>query len=488
MFRAIVTSTPLTTGEANTYFSNITGVAYHGDSTFLSTLRALIAPRIGEGESINLHFSNTTYRKAHIEDSSNSTKVLVRAVFNPEDWRDGTLFINELIGNDTDTSAWFELIENKFTEIYPEFHRIERVTDFFRKVFGVLCFVDPDTKKVFICVKDANTKRMHYLQCGILAFLPWYFNKEDGVTELERELIESLRMTTAEKYLECIGKIAGQYDFETEQVKRLLAGFETKFERRRIETVESEIQDILREIQDLNEMIHSKLKRKRDAEITVLGLQEKIRKTSDESEIMEYFLRNRRLHLNYVRGEEIGFGVKDYLTYFDEDMAESVINNDDSYVYYPGGLDGNRYIPHDDMKRLMTAIFLDETVKVKMCALYEFSPEGYVHGISHGDYDYKYGDATPNPHIDAYRCLGNYETAINELLTRYDYISAIEQCVASCKSLNFGDSTVMKEFMYRIYGRSDDSVNMKCIELPDGTMATPKEAIKYLKKEENQNG
>ena len=84
----------------------------------------------------------------------------------------------------------------------------------------------------------------------------------------------------------------------------------------------------------------------------------------------------------------------------------------------------------------------------------------------------------PNPHIDVYGCMGNYLGTINNLLVERNYVAAIEQCIASAKSLNFGDGVVIGRFAedIRRTGRS-------CIELPDGTMKTPKDAVRWL--EEN---
>ena len=66
-------------------------------------------------------------------------------------------------------------------------------------------------------------------------------------------------------------------------------------------------------------------------------------------------------------------------------------------------------------------------------------------------YDYNESCDTyiPNPHIDRYSCLGNYERTMNERLMENDAIGAIEQCISSCKSLNFSDSTVMEVLMDR---------------------------------------
>ena len=88
----------------------------------------------------------------------------------------------------------------------------------------------------------------------------------------------------------------------------------------------------------------------------------------------------------------------------------------------------------------------------------------------------------PNPHIDRYRCMGNYETKINNLLKNRDYIGALEQCAASAKSLNFHDSTVMSEFVRQIC--TNAGKNNRCIELPDGKVVKPAEAIKWIEAQE----
>lgn len=84
----------------------------------------------------------------------------------------------------------------------------------------------------------------------------------------------------------------------------------------------------------------------------------------------------------------------------------------------------------------------------------------------------------PNTHINEYSCMGNYQTTINKLLASHDYIGALEQCVASCKSLNWGDSTVMSAFVTTLWG--GNRTNNRCIELPDGRVVKPIGAIKWL--------
>ena len=61
MFKTSITATPLTTDAANSYFQNITGDKFGNDDSFLATLRALVAPRIKDEESIHLIFGSSSY-------------------------------------------------------------------------------------------------------------------------------------------------------------------------------------------------------------------------------------------------------------------------------------------------------------------------------------------------------------------------------------------------------------------------------------------
>lgn len=489
MFKSVINSTPLVSDAANSFFRNIIGDYFQRDATFLSTLRALVAPRMAEGDRIALSFSETSYTVDHVR--GNSTREMMNAICrysNALSGRGGEIQIHSFTSQTQDDNyACLELIKSSFEQQYEGWHRLNKVTDFFRKTFYVLCFINPEKKSVYLFTDKMDVKKMHYLQCSIFAFLPWYFDPAAGVSELEMELINSLREKKSDKYEDCIARVASQYDFRTQKIRNLLAGFETRYERQECERVRMEIGEYIDEINRLNNQIGEYLRYKADKEIRLLGLETKIAQGSTEdSEIMEYFLCNNRLVLEQVTDTYMVFSCMDYLTYFDEDMAKQMIDNKRSYVYRPNGRMCNNFIQADDMKKLMYAIFIDQTLRMKMCCAYKFELNGNVKGLREHSYGYEFRECTPNTHIDRYACMGNYERTINQLLVKHDYIGAIEQCIASCKSLNFADSAVMEEFMRRIYGISDYDVNIRCIELPDGKVVTPKEAIEWLNAQESQ--
>lgn len=489
MFRQVVTSTPLTTDAANNFFQRIGGESFQRDVTFISTLRALVAPRIAEDESVYVRFTASNYSATRLAEYSAKNAVR-EVVYAGEDCNAGEIVVHSFCHTDQDSNyAWMELMKSTFTSVYPEWHLLDKFTDFYKKTFYTLCFINPTKKSVIIFVDNLSIQRMHYLQCAIFAFLPWYFDPAQGVSTLEMNLIGSLKLKDSAEYENCIAEIAEKYDFRAAKIRMLLAGFETRYEKLECDTIRNTIQRIMREIENLNQNIGQYLREKSDCEIKLLGLETKIASDSEDSEIMDYFMRNQNLVLENVNGETMTFVVKAYLEYFSDDMAQRMIDNANSYIYKPNGRACNNLIPADDMKLLMKAIFIDQSIRIKVCAAYTFSMRGNVSAVSQYGYPPECRECTPNPHIDGFSCMGNYKQTINTLLQNHNYIAAIEQCAASCRSLNFGDSTVMSEFMKRIYGMSDrqSRVNMRCIELPNGSVVYPKEAIEWLKAQEATN-
>lgn len=486
MFKEIINSSPFVSDIANDFFRNIDGDAFKGDISFVATLRALVAPRMQEGESLYFTHTSTSFTANRIK-SMPATDAVRLITTRCRDMNRGTILIHSFNNScRNDNYANLELMKSTFTSTYKDWVMLDKVSEFFRKAFYVLCFVNPNKKQVVIFTDNLSIRRFHYLQCSILAFLPWYFDPEKGVSPEEMKLIKSLREKTLDKYEECMAKLAEQYDFRATKIRKLLTGFETKYEEIECNNVKDCINDCISSIDALNASIVAYLRKKRDCELKLLGLQTKIASYNGESEIMEYFLSNDKLSLISVDNYTMIFAVKDYLTFFDEELAMSTIKNHGSYIYLPYGIEGNDYIPEDDMELFMRAI-VEQKIRIKFCAAYRFSFGEYIGAIAHYNYGLEFCDCTPNPHIDQYSCMGDYERTINTLIKDNNYIMALEQSIASCKSLNFGDSPVMQEFMNRLYGISDNNVNIRCVELPNGIVVTPKEAIVFLKSEADTN-
>lgn len=128
----------------------------------------------------------------------------------------------------------------------------------------------------------------------------------------------------------------------------------------------------------------------------------------------------------------------------------------------------------------MRAIFVDRKIRLRFCAAYEFDLQGQVTGLNNHEFEQSvFGTYMPNPHIQQYHCLGNYAQQINLFLQQQNYIGAIEQCIASCISLNWNDWTVIEKFLSVLL--QDAWGVQRCIELPDGSVVSATDAIEWLK-------
>lgn len=66
MFKANIQQTPFTTKAADACFQNIVGEPFGYDYSFLATLRALLAPRMKEDDSLCLRFGSSNYNAQDI--------------------------------------------------------------------------------------------------------------------------------------------------------------------------------------------------------------------------------------------------------------------------------------------------------------------------------------------------------------------------------------------------------------------------------------
>lgn len=477
MFKANITQTPFTTDAANTYFQNITGSAFGYDISFLATLRALLAPRVGEEDHINLVFGSSNYTAGNLRGVSEE-KAVSAICSNYYLSRSGQLIIHSLKSNQEGNEFSFNVIEKKFTTVYDGYHRHEKLKTFYRKSFNLDCYINPELKSTIVFVENLDNKKMHYLQVSILAMLPWYLDPEVGLSEEELELAYSMRETSPDKYNRCLAKMVEKYDFRSARIRQMLGDFETRYEKMECDRVRNEISSYDAKISELNNSIGDYLRHRNESCIRLMGLEAKIAEGGD-SEIMEYFLCNRRLVLERVTNTDMYFSVKDYLEYFDSDMAERIIRNRNSFVYYYG-LSQRGEEGAEKAKKLLTEIFVSENprLKIRFCAAYRFNLNGSVEGIRGHDFGFEFDGYMPNTHINGYACMGNYQRTINDMLRKRNYIAAVEQCVASCKSLNWGDSTVMESFMNTFWGGA------KCIELPDGSVVKAEQAIQWLEEQD----
>ena len=476
MFKNEISSSPLLTDQANSLMSNITGDRFMGDCSFLATLRALLFNRIPKDETVTFKVSRSDYSSGDV--ASGNKRDMVRNICRTNAAIDTAggfalhYFNNMTQKANTDS---FKLVEEYFESLYPGYKRLDKITEFYRKAFPVVCFLNAEKKSVALFVEQMDYRRFHYLQCAIFPMFPWYFDLKTGLTELEMSLVRSLMENSPDPYRDCIRKICDTFDFRSATIRQQLAGFELRYIKDALASSEGQYRSITENIADFNRRLSDELTKLNDLNFRISGMRQKLEEGSEDSEIMDYFLANKNLTLKASAGAQIEFIARGKLEYFDPEMAERAVNNKSSLLYVRGSRMGK-----DDRELLWRAIFLDEKIRVNVCAAFTLSISCGVNTCSHYSYGDDFDDCMPHPHIDEYGCMGDYVRIVNDLMQRHDYIMALEQCIASTRSLNFADSTVLGYFVSALMEGGNKS---RCLELPDGRIVKPEEAVKWLKEQ-----
>lgn len=477
MFKNEISTSPLLNEPANSLMSHIRGDRFMGDCSFVATLRALLYNRVPKDEQIVLKISRSDYSVNDVENTRKRDMVRNICSHNNQIGQRGGFalhyFSNTTLKANQDCMA---VIESEFENTYPGYKRLDKITAFYRKAFPVICYLNTELKSIVLFVEQMDYRRFHYLQCAILPMVPWYFDQKAGVSSLEKKLLESLMENQPDNYRDCISEIYETFDFRSEVIRKKLSGFELRFIRDAIASAQSQYTSTTNAIADFNRRLDEELRRLADINFRIAGMQAKLESGDDESEIMEYFLANKNLTLVDSYDSRVDFIVRAKLEYYDPEMAERAINNKNSLLYTRGSR-----INKEDRMLLWKAIFMENVISVNVCAAFRLSINGGVSTNGHYSFGEEFNNCMPHPHIDEYNCMGDYVRIINELMQNHDYIMALEQCIASARSLNFADSTVLGHFVSVLMEGDDRS---RCLELPNGSVVKPADAIKWIKEQE----
>ena len=454
MFTARVSETALTVGGSGEIFKNIT-VSNAPDASLLSTLRAVISPRIPEGQTLSVYVSRENPFRAEGNTPSSDT-----------------LYIIECRDLDDDVAA--------FKSYYPAFTEQKRVSEYFSREFRVYCFVNEERRTSIVLTEAQDLSRFHFLQFPLPLYLPWYApkSKEEMLPE-EKAALESLAYKNVDKYLNALAEIAKRYDFRTAQIKEKLGGFMSNRKEHALRSLENQISTYAREIESLYERIRGHMRSRQDLLVRIAGVKAS---NADSDELSRYFLADKNLTLKEASGGILQFYVRGQLSNYDEEDIKRIIKNRGADMYdYCGYSDA--VISRDELEILAKAIFVDGSVKVNLCGLFTLDLDNInVDAESGSRYPAEFNDCMPNPHFDEYSCLGSYRQHIMEFISNQDVVGAIVQCEASVRSINVNDPS-FGHFIKTLVVPDETHRNDVCIELPTGEVVGARAAVDYLKKE-----
>ena len=475
MFNQAVYSTTLTSDVANTLFSNIDAISAM-DSSFISTLRVLLHKRLPQDEYVHLNC-----RELHIpvNDIIGASTLQCMRWFAPEE----TLVSPESGHNITivHTALTFPGAGEKMLEIVranagvgkrymSNYTRQDDLQVFFARKLKTLFYTDDTERNTIIFAEKLELKHFHALQMMIPKYLPRLFDSIP-LTDAEIKLLKSTGGKSAIEYERMIEDFAKELDIRAEIIRTKLAGFETGFERIRADELRNEINICQNEYELHLSHAREAANKIQERMYTLAGLEAVIQKHTGDSELAEYFMCNKNLTITRVVGTKIEFVAHGYADIFDIDAFEAYVGNHSGYFY--SGL--SAAVTPTQMETLYMAVFSEGRYKLRICAAYTADMRTGLRAFSNYTFPHESRTYFPNPHIQGFGCIGSYGGRFQEYMHKRDYVGAIDQAVVSARNLNFYDSAVIAAF-----ARDFSRTSIKCLERSDGTLITPKEAIKEL--------
>lgn len=496
MFTKEVNSLTLVSDIADEIFPRINGSFYGGDQSFVATLRALLYSRLPEDESVTMKYSNRRAQKREAElfdkkDNHYINECLRAAPVMDKDAH-GKLHIHSVRSPmKEDIEAAFGFIDNSADLKKLGFKPVADLQKFLeQKKIMARFYINEERKCMVIFIENMDIKRWHLLQAMTPRYFPWYF-KDAPMTEEESVIIKALTNRYAPDYENAIEDFAKKFDFRTANLRRLLRDFETAMDRNKLGETIRQIESYARQIEQYNQEIGRMFEAMNEQSVIRTGLEIKIGhyKEGEESEMMQFFVCNKGLHLVSANFDNFEFIVTTEISNYDPDMFDKLIRNHNS-AFYRDYRDartkyGNEEMSDDRIERLMKAIFAEERLKLRVCAAYRLNfNTARAYGLKNYNFENTfpgYKDFTPNQHIQYYACLGNNEAHIRKALQNRDYVGAIVACMSSAKNMNMFESNTITWFMQQVLSPNAG----RFIEMPDGSILTPLDAVKWLEEEAN---
>lgn len=450
----------------------INGDLFDSDHSFISTLRAIVAPRMSETDTLNLRITKIEERATTLKELSekDSIEVLSNGI------EENTLSICGFFGTENNVSTSIKIIDKSFKKIYPEFKELKDLREFVSAQSDMRFYINEKTKNTIIFVASLDMRLYHYIQSFTSRILPWYF-EERPLEDCERELVKSLIIKSSTRYERLIEEFAAKYDFRSKKIERMLGGFEKESNKKRLQTIRSDVSAVERSVDENVARYRDLIRKREQLLIEQAGILSIINNDNNGSELVEYFMCNKNIHPINTYEDTLSFIVSCTLENFDIEMYERISSNFGGYFYEDYDVTNDVFIPAETRKRFMDAIFCDEPLlKVKMCGFYTIALSGWVDTESYYNYPREFADRVPNPHLNRHHCLGNQKPLIERYLRDGDKIGAVEQCVCSAQSINVGESATFPYLLKELFSSNCADVML----LPDGTSCTPTEALKWL--------
>lgn len=478
MIKSSIRQTALTSQQADEYFSGkIEAAKMNDDVSMAATCRVLFGPRLKDGETIKVTNDTFVVREGSTFDFLDSRL---------QEMAPGNLIIYNILCAQGQGTNWRDAAKPYLEKAglyamddiikFMDAHKMKAL------VYTNTPHVPEEPKSPFdnsatiILIEGINATRWHMIQLLLRRLMGKWFHEQPLTAEENEGVINGLQGNDEAPYLELVRKYAETLDFRAGFIRKQLEGFEKRFEKERMKQLEDRVVRIDREMDNLVRQIGEKQGEREDIVATLYGY--RMNGGNAEPYVMNYFLRNKNLVLKSCTADYLDFFVAGWFDNWNPDVAKNTFEKGhmSSWLEYHS----RHGYSDDDAKLLYKAIFIDETVRVRLWTHYKLSlRNGESVNVYSGDRQPdEFGNALPNPHHFYHHCLGNNTTPIVEAMRVRDVVGAIEQCISATKGINLMEYASYHHFSNDLFDPQYGAIiYVKALD----KFITTKEAVKYLK-------
>ena len=347
-----------------------------------------------------------------------------------------------------------------------------------KKTVYVRVIEDENTAYVFL--PDPFLGEIYYVLSIVSTFFP-SIDKAKRLTEEEIELLKTLTGQSRANFETGISALLKNKCLEKYLLSIQLSNFERKMLNKRIKVAETQLSTMESKMEELLKE-YSEICVQRMTQVAIInGLTSMQEKQQADTELQEYFQRNRNICNLCIDGDVINFNVKTMLAPYNFDSWEDMSKRG---AIFEKCLGGSCIKTPADAKLILNAILCEDwKLRVKMCANFQLN---YLNGtIESRKYynfindDLDFAHYIPNPHLYHYNCFGLNKATILKALKDGDTIGAIEGAINVARRINVSDPS-FNRFIDDLYAWEG-----KCFVTRDGTEMKLKEALQYLKENNN---
>ena len=469
-------------------FDNVAGCLFRDggnqDVTMFATLRSLLSRRLGEGVGFTAKVINHPDSADVIEDPVSSIDCALQSgypygVCVVEDLNNAIVVLQyRYTGMEDAASKLIEAVDKKFFDAHPGWETVDKSNAFLSQFMKVRILISKEKNVAILITERLTMSTWHLIQSVIPTFIPGLF-KDIPVDQKEKVMLKSLTKRGSADYIRDISVLEDFYDIRGKKIESMVGGFEQRERQNQLMIIDHEIDRIRSQMEDLMRQYTDRVQKLDDANIRRNGMAY-ARDHADETGLVDFFKANKMLDVVQVSGSRISFVVRTAYENFDQDAYETFRDND---RFFNETSCGGVFSDIENRKLFMDAMFIDQKIKILLCAVYHLDIRGSVDTTCGYSFPANCSDYMANYHLDHHHCFGDYHRVITAYLERGDTIGAINACIASAKSININESgATFNPFMKLVFGSSK-----KCVMLPDGEHVTPAKALEWLKSQEGES-